>query len=64
MRGPDVACRSGGVVVDVAGRHPRAVPVLCRYQARLTIPVSPYTQSKSSVHPGRVGRVAAGLWSV
>lgn len=35
VRGPDVACRSGGVVVDVAGRHPRAVPVLCRYQARL-----------------------------
>ena len=35
VRGPDVACRSGGVVVDVEGRHPRAVPVLCRYGARL-----------------------------
>ena len=35
VRGRDVACRSGGVVVDVAGRRPRAVPVLCRYQARL-----------------------------
>ena len=35
VRGPDVACRSGGVVVDVKGRHPRAVPVLSRYQARL-----------------------------
>ena len=33
--GTDVACRSGGVVVDVKGRHPRAVPVLCRYGARL-----------------------------
>ena len=28
VRGPDVAARSGGVVVDVKGRHPRAVPVL------------------------------------
>jgi integrase len=33
--GPDVVCRSGGVVVDVKGRHPRAVPVLWRYGARL-----------------------------
>ena len=28
VRGPDVVARSGGVVVDVKGRHPRAVPVL------------------------------------
>ena len=35
VRGPDVACRSGGVVVDVKGRHPRAVPVLARYGALL-----------------------------
>jgi integrase len=34
-RGADVACRSGGVVIDVRGRRPRAVPVLARYHARL-----------------------------
>jgi integrase len=34
-RGTDVACRSGGVVVDVGGRRPRAVPVLARYHDRL-----------------------------
>ena len=35
MRGSDVACRSGGVVVIVRGARPRAVPVLARYHARL-----------------------------
>jgi hypothetical protein len=34
-RGTDVACRSGGVVLDVRGSRPRAVPVLARYHARL-----------------------------
>jgi hypothetical protein len=34
-RGTDVACRSGGVVVDVRGPRERAVPVLARYQGRL-----------------------------
>jgi len=34
-RGTDVACRSGGVVVQVRGRRPRAVPVLARYHAPL-----------------------------
>jgi integrase len=34
-RGTDVACRSGGVVVDVRGARPRGVPVLARYHARL-----------------------------
>jgi integrase len=34
-RGTDVACRSGGVVIDVRGARPRAVPVLARYHARL-----------------------------
>jgi integrase len=34
-RGTDVACRSGGVVVQVRGSHPRTVPVLDRYHARL-----------------------------
>ena len=35
VRGTDVACRSGGVVVQVRGRRERAVPVLARYHARL-----------------------------
>jgi integrase len=33
VRGSDVACRSGGVVVQVRGTRPRAVPVLARYHA-------------------------------
>ena len=32
VRGTDVACRSGGVVVAVRGARPRTVPVLARYQ--------------------------------
>ncbi len=35
VRGADVACRSGGVVVTVRGARPRAVPVLARYHAPL-----------------------------
>ena len=35
LRGSDVICRSGGVVVQVRGTRPRAVPVLARYQPRL-----------------------------
>jgi integrase len=35
VRGSDVACRSGGVIVTVRGAPPRAVPVLARYHARL-----------------------------
>ena len=35
VRGGDVACRSGGVVVTVRGARPRAVPVLARYHVRL-----------------------------
>jgi hypothetical protein len=35
VRGTDVACRSGGVVVTVRGGRPRAVPVLARYHQRL-----------------------------
>jgi hypothetical protein len=34
-RGTDICCRSGGVIVQVRGRAPRAVPVLARYHARL-----------------------------
>jgi hypothetical protein len=35
VRGTDVACRSGGVLVSVRGARPRAVPVLAGYHARL-----------------------------
>ena len=35
VRGTDVACRSGGVIVSVRGARPRMVPVLSRYHARL-----------------------------
>ena len=35
VRGADVACRSGGVLVSVRGARPRTVPVLARYHARL-----------------------------
>jgi hypothetical protein len=34
-RGTDVCCRSGGVIVEIRGRAPRAVPVLARYHQRL-----------------------------
>jgi hypothetical protein len=33
VRGSDVACRSGGVVVQVRSRRARVVPVLARYHA-------------------------------
>jgi integrase len=35
VRGTDVACRSGGVVVTVRGSRPRTVPVLARYHIPL-----------------------------
>jgi integrase len=35
VRGTDVACRCGGVVVRVRGRRSRVVPVLARYHERL-----------------------------
>ena len=35
VRGTDVTCRSGGVIVSVRGARPRTVPVLARYHSRL-----------------------------
>jgi hypothetical protein len=35
VRGSDVACRSGGVLVTVRGARPRTVPVLARYHGPL-----------------------------
>jgi hypothetical protein len=35
VRGTDISCRAGGVVVIVRGARPRVVPVLARYHRRL-----------------------------
>ena len=35
VRGSDIICRSGGVVAEVGGKRPRAVPVLARYHQPL-----------------------------
>jgi hypothetical protein len=35
VRGTDICCRSGGVIVTVRGRRPRVVPVLARYHGPL-----------------------------
>jgi integrase len=35
VRGSDIICRSGGVIAEVGGRRPRAVPVLARYHQPL-----------------------------
>jgi integrase len=35
VHGTEVICRSGGMVVEVSGKRPRAVPVLARYHRRL-----------------------------
>jgi hypothetical protein len=35
VRGTDICCRSGGVIVAVNGRRPRVVPVLARYHQLL-----------------------------
>jgi len=55
VRGSDVACRSGGVIVTVRGTRPRAVPVLARYHARLLAAarVSPAADQAVPGEPGR-----------
>jgi hypothetical protein len=40
VRGTDICCRSGGVVVIVRGSRPRAVPVLARYHHQLLAPAA------------------------
>jgi hypothetical protein len=42
VRGTDVACRSGGVVVTVRGARPRTVPVLARYHDPPQRPRTPH----------------------
>ncbi len=69
VRGPDVVARSGGVVVDVKGRRPRAVPVLARYGARLVMSaafagagylVGGTERSRRNVASGLVGSLCGG----
>lgn len=40
VRGTDICCRSGGVIVTVRGARPRVVPVLARYHQRLLEPAA------------------------
>lgn len=37
VRGTDIICRSGGVIAEVSGAHPRCVPVARRFQDRLLL---------------------------
>ena len=69
VRGPDVVARSGGLVVEVKGRHPRAVPVLSRYGARLVAAaafagpgylVGGTERSRRNVASGLVASLAGG----
>jgi hypothetical protein len=53
VRGTDVACRSGGVVVEVRGARPRAVPLLSRYHDILL----------ASAEFAGSGLVTAGPWT-
>jgi len=56
VRGTDVSCRSGGVLVQVRGPRARAVPVLSRYQDRLLAAVRrashPAARKASPGQPG------------
>ena len=65
VRGTHVACRSGGVIADVSGARPRAVPALARYHQRLlacaafassTVPGA-YSLLAVPVHPADPGPV-------
>ena len=72
VRGTDITCRSGGVIVAVHGRRPRAVPVLARYHRPLlaaarfagtSLVTGGTTRSPERDHPadpraGRRGRAA------
>ena len=54
VRGTDVACRSGGVVVTVRGARPRAVPVLARYHAPL-LAAARFAGNGADLRRGRSG---------
>lgn len=53
VRGTDVVSRSGGLLVEVTGRRPRAVPVLPVYQGRLLQAASTSASTASSVRRTR-----------
>ena len=54
VRGSDVVCRSGGVIVTVRDGRPRAVPVLARYHARLLAAAGSPAAHWSAAGPIRV----------
>ena len=61
VRGSDVICRSGGVIVAVRGARPRAVPVLARYHDRLLAAARlagarPVTGGTAQITPTRHGK--------
>ena len=63
VRGTDVTCRSGGVIVAVRGARPRAVPVLARYHRdradlRRDRPWPPEHHHAADPVAGRRGRAA------
>lgn len=69
VRGGDVVARSGGVLVAVAGKRPRTVPVLARYHERLLAAadvagaryvIGGYSASRRNVSAGLVASVAGG----
>lgn len=69
VRGTDIAGRSGGLVVEVAGKRPRVVPVLTRYHHRLVAAadfagsgyvIGGYSASRRNVTCGLVTSVAGG----
>ena len=69
VRGGDIALRSGGVLVDVAGKRPRSVPVLARYHERLlgaadfagaAHVIGGYSASRRNVTCGLVASVSGG----
>jgi hypothetical protein len=58
VRGTDIICRSGGVLVEVRGRRPRVVPVLARYHQRLLAPAATW----SPAAPTPAGATSRTRW--
>src|SRR5690242_9386317 len=54
VRGSDVACHCGGVIVTVRGARPRTVPVLARYHARL-LAAARFTRDRAGLRRNRPG---------
>jgi hypothetical protein len=62
VRGSDITCRSGGVIVTVRGSRPRAVPVLARYHQRLLDSAVSPAASWSPAAPDRTGTTSLTRW--